>query len=38
MEPAQLQAELAAPALRRHRFRLSLQEQQALLDYLRGGR
>lgn len=38
MGPARLQAELAAPALRKHRFRLSLEEQQALLDYLQGGR
>ena len=38
MEPARLQAELAAPALRKHRFRLSLEEQLALLDYLRSGR
>lgn len=37
MEPARLQAELAAPALRKHRFRLSLEEQQALLSYLQGG-
>lgn len=38
MEPARLQAELAAPALRKHRFRLSLEQQQALLDYLQDGR
>lgn len=37
MGPARLQAELAAPSLRKHRFRLSLEEQQALLDYLRKG-
>lgn len=34
MEPTRLQAELAAPSLRKHRFRLSLEEQQTLQDYL----
>lgn len=34
MEPAQLAAELAAPTVRKHRFRLSPAEQEALRDYL----